>query len=305
MPDLTDSSVGVYIDFDNIIISRYDQVHGKGAFTRDRARYATGGADNPQVDAATVDLDAIIDYASTFGSVSVCRAYADWSMPANTRYRNQLVKRAVELVQMFPTAANNKNGADIRLAVDVMEDLFRLDHLSHVVIVAGDSDFVPLAQRSKRLGKQVIGIGVAGATSRALAAVCDVFASYDTILSVSAESDAPDDDVDESKRPQDAAVADAAVSPEDTEEVERVSNKEASRLLVRSLKLLQTKNDSEWVPSSAVKSQMVRMNPSFQEASLDFASFSDFVRSRGGLVELKEDGQARSIRLRSNAKLPS
>ena len=299
-----DSSVGVYIDFDNIIISRYDQVHGKGAFTRDRARYAAGGADNPEVAAATVDLEAIIDYASTFGSVSVCRAYADWSMPANTRYRNQLVKRAVELVQMFPTAANNKNGADIRLAVDVMEDLFRLDHLSHVVIVAGDSDFVPLAQRSKRLGKQVIGIGVAGATSKSLAAVCDVFASYDAILSVSAEPEIAENDVVSDKDPNAGNSKVALEQAVDSEEVERIGNKEASRLLVRSLKLLQAKNDSEWVASSAVKNQMVRMNPAFQEASLKFASFTEFVKSRGGLVELKEDGQSRSIRLRKNAKLP-
>ena len=30
--------VAVYIDFDNIVISRYDQVHGRGQFQRDKAR---------------------------------------------------------------------------------------------------------------------------------------------------------------------------------------------------------------------------------------------------------------------------
>ena len=28
--------VAVYIDFDNIVISRYDQVHGRGQFQRDK-----------------------------------------------------------------------------------------------------------------------------------------------------------------------------------------------------------------------------------------------------------------------------
>src|SRR5215831_5540969 len=30
--------VAVYIDFDNIVISRYDQVHGRGQFQRDKVR---------------------------------------------------------------------------------------------------------------------------------------------------------------------------------------------------------------------------------------------------------------------------
>ena len=29
--------VAVYIDFDNVVISRYDDVHGKGAWRRDEA----------------------------------------------------------------------------------------------------------------------------------------------------------------------------------------------------------------------------------------------------------------------------
>ena len=99
----------------------------------------------------------------------------------NADYRGQLVSRAVDLVQLFPTAAYAKNGADIRLAVDAVEDMFRLPDLTHVVIVAGDSDYIPLAQRCKRLGRYVVGVGVAGSTSRALAAACDEFVIYDAL----------------------------------------------------------------------------------------------------------------------------
>ena len=59
------------------------------------------------------------------------------------------------------------------LAVDTVEDMFRLPDLTHVVIVGGDSDYIALAQRCKRLGRYVVGIGVAGASSRSLAAACD------------------------------------------------------------------------------------------------------------------------------------
>src|SRR5690606_12365235 len=75
---------------------------------------------------------------------------------------------------------------DIRLAVDAVEDMFRLPDLTHVVIVSGDSDYVPLAQRCKRLGRYVIGVGVAGSTAKSLAAACDEFASYDSLPGVPA-----------------------------------------------------------------------------------------------------------------------
>jgi hypothetical protein len=184
MTEPGDGRVAVYIDFDNIVISRYDQVHGRGSFMRDRQRSA-GGQPKPAFAArlaeARVDLGAVIDFSSSFGTLVLTRAYADWSAAVNAEYRGQLVGRAVDLVQLFPAAAYAKNGADIRLAVDAVEDLFRLPELTHVVIVAGDSDYVPLAQRIKRLGRYVVGIGVAGSTARSLAAACDEFVSYDDL----------------------------------------------------------------------------------------------------------------------------
>src|ERR1700730_9110613 len=67
---------------------------------------------------ATVDIGAVIDFASSFGTLVLTRAYADFSAPVNADYRGQLISRAVDLVQLFPAAAYAKNGADIRLAVD-------------------------------------------------------------------------------------------------------------------------------------------------------------------------------------------
>jgi uncharacterized LabA/DUF88 family protein len=170
--------VAVYLDFDNIVISRYDQVHGRNSFQKDKAR----GLDDEKLTTATVDLGAIIDFASSFGTLVLTRAYADWSAALNAKYQGQLVGRAVDLVQLFPAAAYGKNGADIRLAVDAVEDMFRLPDLTHVVIVGGDSDYIALAQRCKRLGRYVVGIGVAGASSRSLASACDEFVTYDARL---------------------------------------------------------------------------------------------------------------------------
>jgi len=266
MTDADADRVAVYLDFDNIVISRYDQVNGRSSFQKDKAKGLDKHAD--RLERATVDVGAIIDFASSFGTLVLTRAYADWSAEVNTGYREQLVGRAVDLVQLFPAAAYGKNGADIRLAVDAVEDMFRLPDLTHVVIVAGDSDYIALAQRCKRLGRYVVGVGVAGSSSKALAAACDDFVIYDALPGVPVPEPAPrtrrakSDDDEPPPGPDPPPPAPPRRTP------------------------------------AAVKSQMKRMDPSFSEKSLGFKSFSDFLRSRTDVVELDESSTTRMVRLR-------
>ncbi|MDR6971056.1 NYN domain-containing protein [Leifsonia shinshuensis] len=212
MSEPGDGRVAVYIDFDNIVISRYDQVHGRGSYMRDRPKSSSTQPKASFADKlaeARVDLGAVIDFSSSFGTLVLTRAYADWSSAVNAEYRGQLVGRAVDLVQLFPAAAYAKNGADIRLAVDAVEDLFRLPELTHVVIVAGDSDYIPLAQRVKRLGRYVIGIGVAGSTAKSLAAACDEFVSYDDLPGIARDEAADAEEAELEAEEAEAAVAEA------------------------------------------------------------------------------------------------
>jgi NYN domain/OST-HTH/LOTUS domain len=281
MADLGEGRVAVYLDFDNIVISRYDQVNGRSSFQKDKANGLDKYPD--RLAQATVDVGAIIDFASSFGTLVLTRAYADWSADVNTGYREQLVGRAVDLVQLFPAAAYGKNAADIRLAVDAVEDMFRLPDLTHVVIVAGDSDYIPLAQRCKRLGRYVVGVGVAGSSSRSLAAACDEFVIYDALPGVP---------VPEPKRRARAKDTDAEEPPPPDPQAA------ATDLLTRALRIGLEKDDADWLHNSAVKAQMKRMDPSFSEKSLGFKSFSDFLRSRSDLVELDESSTTRMVRLR-------
>jgi NYN domain/OST-HTH/LOTUS domain len=317
MNDVSVTRVAVYIDFDNIVVSRYDQVHGRGQFQRDKVR-TSGRADAPadpgiaeRVRRATVDVGAVIDFASSFGTLVLTRAYADWSAPVNADYRGQLVSRAVDLVQLFPAAAYAKNGADIRLAVDAVEDMFRLPDLTHVVIVAGDSDYIALAQRCRRLGRYVVGVGVAGSTSKALAAACDELVTYDALPGVEPADapQAPDDQkAGAQTQPGETGTASAARAPrrsrqspaavmDETDPDSEDPQQAATRLLERALRLGQEKDDADWLHSSAVKSQMRRMDPSFSERALGYRSFSDFVKSRAAIAELDETSPARLIRL--------
>ena len=317
MNDAGLTRVAVYIDFDNIVISRYDQVHGRGKFQRDKVHgfsRADRSADPDIADKlrrATVDVGAVIDFASSFGTLVLTRAYADWSAPVNADYRGQLISRAVDLVQLFPAAAYAKNGADIRLAVDAVEDMFRLPDLTHVVIVAGDSDYIALAQRCRRLGRYVVGVGVAGSTSRSLAAACDELVTYDALPGItptgaSQEATARTTGAQagrqgsgsapsalgsrRTRRPAAAVTGETDFDSEDPQEL-------ATKLLERALRLGQEKDDADWLHSSAVKSQMRRMDPSFSERALGYRSFSDFVKSREGIAELDETNPARLVRL--------
>ncbi len=326
MTDPGITRVAVYIDFDNIVISRYDQIHGRGQFQRDKARgfdKADRAAD-PEIAEklrnATVDVGAVIDFASSFGTLVLTRAYADWSAQVNADYRGQLVSRAVDLVQLFPAAAYAKNGADIRLAVDAVEDMFRLPDLTHVVIVAGDSDYIALAQRCRRLGRYVVGVGVAGSTSKSLAAACDELVTYDALPGISsadtlpppprgragsskaepeeAAAQAPSPQGSRrSRRPVPVVDEESILESEDPQEV-------ATRLLERALRLGHEKEDAEWLHSSTVKNQMKRMDPSFSEKALGYRSFSDFVKSREAIAELDETDPVRLLRLVSTTAPP-
>ena len=325
------SRVAVYLDFDNMVISRYDNLHGDGSWRRDNARdHAPGGGDvaAQRLAAAMVDVGAIIDYASSFGTVALTRAYADWSVPANAAYRTQLVDRAVDLVQLFATSGT-KNGADIRLSIDAVNDLVDHGDLTHVVIVAGDSDYIALAQRCRRMGRFVVGIGVTGSTSRALVAACDEFSDYGDLPGVrtvvapktvepvttqpaaktAAASNAPAKKAaaktataktatakkSAAKQPP-AKQADPPVAQPLTK-AEKAAVR-ATELLLRAMRVAAEKSDDGWLYPSAVKTQMQRMDSTFKEKSLGHSSFRAFVEAQGDLVELqsRDNGQL-AIRL--------
>lgn len=87
----------------------------------------------------------------------------------------------MELVQLFPRGAHGKNGADIQMCVDMVEDLLRLE-VDVCIIVSGDSDFIGVAQKARQYGKRVIGIGVRDFSNRFFQRVCDEFKFYDTLV---------------------------------------------------------------------------------------------------------------------------
>ncbi len=76
----------------------------------------------------------------------------------------------------------------------------------------------------------------------------------------------------------------------------------ATALLERALRLGHDKDDAEWLHSSAVKTHMRRMDPSFSEKALGYRSFSDFVKARESIAELEETGHERRSDCASSRK---
>jgi hypothetical protein len=145
-----------------------------------------------------------------------------------------------------------------------------------------------------------VGVGVAGSTSRALAAACDELVTYDALPGITpagtqaeheeSGSAPPARGSRRTKRSATAVTDETDVEAEDPQQL-------ATRLLERALRLGQEKDDADWLHSSAVKSQMRRMDPSFSERALGYRSFSDFVKSREAIAELDETDPVRLVRL--------
>jgi NYN domain-containing protein/OST-HTH/LOTUS domain-containing protein len=272
-----EAHVAVYLDFDNIVISRYNELHGEGAFKKDKARDRPSDAQvRKRLTQAHVDIGAIMDYAASFGSVAISRAYADWAIPVNGSYNEDLMRSSVDLVQMFPLT-NSKNGADIRLAIDVIDDLSRYPHLTHVMVVAGDSDYISLAQRCRRLGRKVIGVGAARSVGKYWELACDEFRYYGNLLTVTGN--------EEQSASSDGASADTDLS-------------EVAQLLVRAARLEHGKRATEWISASALKNLMLRLQPSFDEAAHGHRTFTQFLRSLPELVDVRSTESGTMVHLR-------
>lgn len=123
--------------------------YGEGAYAKQDNRFK---AQEP-----VVDVQAVVELAASFGPVAINRAYCNWQFFG--RYRDALLQNAVELIQLFPPGASAKNGADIKLCLDAAEDINRFGHIGTVVVVGGDSDFMPVAQKIKAAGRTLVGIG--------------------------------------------------------------------------------------------------------------------------------------------------
>ena len=230
-----EQALAVFIDFENL-------AHG---FQGRRDRF---------------QIDKVLERLVEKGKIVVKRAYCDWSRFG--QYTGPLHEAAIELIEIPKRSVTGKNSADIRLVVDAIDLAYSKDHIDTFVIVSGDSDFSPLVSKLKELGKHVIGLGLANATSNLLRDNCDEFIYYEDLEIRPVATPALDDRIPEPKR-------------------------KVFSLLLDSLLALRREN-KEMIYSSMVKDTMKRKKPSFNEGYHGYATFSDLLleAQKMGLIEL-------------------
>ena len=239
---MSKDAVAVYWDFENIHASLFDAKNGRGAYSK-QSRFA------PQD--ILVDVQAVYDFAATYGDVAINKAYCNWQWYA--KYRHALLKTAVEMIQIFPPGASAKNGADIKLSLDALDDVLRFPYIGSVVVIGGDSDFIPLAQKIKTAGKELIGVGCKGSTNQHWANSCSEFKYYESLM-----------------------VEEPAVVEEP--ETDEVVVKDAVELITRAMKQITAKSGEEWIVKAAIRPVIKRLDPTFDEANYDCKTFGALLK---------------------------
>lgn len=263
--------VALYWDFENIHAAVLDELHGDGEYRRT--------ASQPQE--RVIRINAVTAYAASIGTVVINRAYSNWQW--FRAYRRSLLESSVDLVQLFRLGPTSKNGADIRMALDVLEDLHHHPHITHVVVVTGDSDFVALAQKCRKSGRMVIGVGVDGATSPYWTAACNEFKFYRTLIH---RTDALQD-LQDPQAPRPELRADL-----------RADLGGARALLLEAIRQLAAKTGDEWVVKAAIRPMMTRLDSTFDEANHGFASFADFLAAASELLNLRKGEHDHEVAIR-------
>jgi uncharacterized protein (TIGR00288 family) len=237
-------AVAVYWDFENIHASLYDAAHGSGGYGRTQNR-------NKQQD-FLVDVQAVYDFATTYGNVAINKAYCNWQWYST--YRHSLLKCAVELIQIFPPGASAKNGADIKLSLDAVEDVLRFPHISSIIVIGGDSDFIPLSQKIKAAGKDLIGIGCKSSTNKHWAHSCSDFKYYDTLAT----------DIQEDKNSDD--------------ESDTVRIKDPIELLTKAIKQISKRTGNASVLKAEIRPIVKRLDPTFSESNYECKTFAELLK---------------------------
>lgn len=228
---MEEHQVAIYLDFENLAISAEEVYPSK---------------DKPLV------IEPVVDYASTKGNVCIKKAYADWSKDFFSQYQNVLMEQGFELVHLPATNLQGKNGSDVRLAIDVMENLELFQTISTVVIGSGDTDFVPLIQRVRARGIKVISIGFDHSVGNLVKINSAEFKSLEELIG----------------KPEEESL-----SSDLGQEMDLSYGRE---LLIR---YIRSRNDDEPVLLATLKQDLLRLDPSFSEKKLGFSSFKKFVKS--------------------------
>jgi uncharacterized LabA/DUF88 family protein len=246
MPE-ADDQVAVFIDVENL---------------------ALGAGENLPGQADPLPFKALELLVRDYGNATIRRAYADWSRPEFAKHQDKLALNGITLIQVTRFGAQQKNAADILMAVDAMEVLITHPEVGTFMLVAGDGDYSPLVQRLREFGKRVVGVGTRASASSRLVAVCSEYKYWGTIV--------------------------AAVHPELQAQVgAHFDIADAARLVVAAME----ESPEASATGSWLKNKMLALDPSFDERNYGSKSFRTLLTQLPDVVEVSKDRSSSDMRI--------
>ena len=242
-------------------------------------------------------LEYVLRRLKDKGRILVARAYGDWGRFA--KFKQDLLRMGVQLMELTSFRGQEKNRADIALVVDAMEFAYTRSHFDTFVILSGDSDFTPLIMRLKELNKRVLGVGTRRSTSALLKDACDEFIFYDNLVREQSDLYSM---VPAAKEPPMREPAPPELEEEDVgtaeEPARSLSKDEAFALMVETIKGLMHDSPGP-VSAGLVKASILRKEPAFNELEYGYSGFTRMLEAAQdrGLLTLHRDERAGGVRV--------
>lgn len=189
---------------------------------------------------------------ASYGTITVKRAYGDWTSPHLNGWRAILLGNAISPQQQF-AYTYGKNATDSALIIDAM-DLLYSGNVEGFAIVSSDSDFTPLATRLRESGRRVIGVG-RRTTPKPFIEACERFVFLEVL---SGDSEATEQATESAKDDQPRPI---------------------QSVLTKALNKVDT-DDEDWASLSALGNHLNRTDPSFDARSYGFGKLSDLVKAQ-------------------------
>jgi uncharacterized protein (TIGR00288 family) len=193
-------------------------------------------------------IKEMFEELASYGTITVKRAYGDWTNPHLNGWREILLGNAISPQQQF-AYTSGKNATDSALIIDAM-DLLYSGNVEGFAIVSSDSDFTPLATRLRESGKRVIGVGQRK-TPKAFVEACEKFVFLEVLTGV-----------------------DGA-----TEQVRDDQPRAVQSVLTKALNKVDT-DDDDWASLSALGNHLNRTDPSFDSRTYGFTKLGDLVKAQ-------------------------
>ena len=120
-------------------------------------------------------IENIIDEIKNKGKIIKLNGYNDWNKRGTSKWLEKAKNLGIIAIQA--NRIKGKNSTDLKICVDVMEDLYKNKHITMFCIVTSDSDYIHLVSKIKCENKSII--CVSNQMNDILSKVCDEYIVID------------------------------------------------------------------------------------------------------------------------------